>query len=370
MLRSLVKETFNSSAQLPRPILSGILLTAILITGCASQVSHLPILKNSPKHAKVLARANVNAPTEQASSKLQVQYLGVSGFKLSYNGSSILTAPSFSNPAFWGFPPAPFMAFQPDTQRIDRLMQQVDAQQASMILVGHAHYDHLMDVPYIANQFADKAMIIGSKTTKHSIASQVSSQRIIPVNKIAAKDDQPGQWIYSQDKKVRVMAIESEHAPHILGIKFLQGSYQKDLPQLPKTIGGWVEGKTYAYLIDFLENNGEIAYRVHFQDAASTPPLGFVPNLPQSQQKRVDAAIHCVAAYDQVDDYPNLLVQKMQPKISILAHWEDFFGNQPDGEQQGVRLTSIEGFIGELESVQAKDAKWIMPKPMVTFEVE
>lgn len=64
--------------------------------------------------------------------------------------------------------------------------------------------------------------------------------------------------------------------------------------------------------------------RVQYQDAASSPPFGFVPDLPEKEQKRVDFAILCVASFWQVNNYPEGIINTMRPKNIILGHWEDF----------------------------------------------
>ena len=183
-----------------------------------------------------------------------------------------------------------------------------------------------MDVPYIMKKHAKKSVVCGSETMGHIMAAAVDKSRIVTVGKCAAKGKTPDNWIYNQDRTIRFMAIESEHAPHFAGIKFLpEGHYNKDLKRLPRTVFGWVEGQTYAYLIDFLDEQGSIAFRVQYQDAASTPPLGFAPELPANEQKRVDLAILCVASFTQVNNYPEGIIKEIQPKNIILGHWEDFF---------------------------------------------
>ena len=329
-----------------RQSFSLIMLVSMLVA-CATSVDHLPVTTGT------------TGQTASQTQQVSVQYLGVGGLLIRYGDTALLTAPSFSNPALLGLPPGPFQPIAPDDERIDALMPPVD--DVEMILVGHAHYDHLMDVPRVMEKHALKAHVYGSQTMKHSIAGSVSEERIVVVNDRAARGDSAGDWFYAPSGKLRIMAIESEHAPHVMGITFMQGRYEQDLPDLPWHSFGWKEGKTFAYLIDFLDDKGKPVYRVHYQDAASTPPLGFVPELAMNDQRRVDLAFHCVGAFEQVENYPEGLVTDLQPKVSILGHWEDFFGNDPTGDQEGIRLTSIDNFIRRLETVQADDANWYLP---------
>ena len=329
-------------------------LVAVLLSGCATNVDHLPITK------RIVGQEAVSSGADDVS----VQFLGVGGFLLRYQDVSVLTGPSFTNPDFLGFPPAPFQPIAPDVERIDKLMP--DAADASMMLIGHAHYDHLLDVPHVLNQQAMNARVYGSKTMKHIIASEVAAERIEIVNDVAAKAaGEPGQWLYDEQRKARVMAIRSEHSPHFMGIKFLQGTYDKDLPSLPWDAHAWLEGQTYAWLIDFLDDDGKPVYRVHYQDAACNADMGLPPKLADG--KRVDLSLQTVGAYQEVDDYPEALVKELKPRVSILGHWEDFFGNNPEGPHKGVRLADIDGYIERLEGAQPEDASWVMPEPLAVM---
>ncbi|WP_281646700.1 hypothetical protein [Parendozoicomonas sp. Alg238-R29] len=325
-----------------------------LLTGCATNSDHLPLTK------RIVGEEAVSSGPEEVS----VQFLGVGGFLMRYQDVSVLTGPSFSNPGFLGFPPAPYQPISPDEARIDKLMP--DASDASMMLIGHAHYDHLLDVPHVMNNQAKNARVYGSKTMKHTIVSEVSADRIEIVNgKAATAGAHPGEWLYDDENKVRVMAIESEHSPHFMGIKFLQGTYNEDLPALPWDAHAWLEGQTYAWLVDFLNDDGRPVYRVHFQDAACNASMGIPPQL--NDGKRVDLSLQTVGAYQEVDDYPEALVEIMQPRVSVLGHWEDFFGNNPEGPHKPVMFADIDAYIERLELAQPDDATWIMPEPLAVM---
>ncbi|MCJ8169940.1 MBL fold metallo-hydrolase [Atopomonas sediminilitoris] len=295
-------------------------ISALWLAGCAQNPADLPL------------------SDEQSLAPPSLQYLGVGGYLLRWQGEAIAMAPSFSNPATLGQPP---LLVEADTAKIDALMPKAD--DVSMLLVGHAHYDHLLDVPYVLNQHTPKAKVYGSKTVGHILAAAVARERIVDVQSHMADGRQAGQWFYSPQKRVRIMALKSEHAPHFMGIKFLQGSVDEDLTELPKTVWGWPEGQTVAFLIDLLDATGEVRYRIHYQDAASTPPLGLPPQL-LGDVKPVDVAILCVGAWDQVPAYPQVLLKRLKPRMAVLGHWEDFFGNDPR-HPQGLRLQDIQGMV-------------------------
>jgi len=323
---------------------------SILLSSCATSIGKLPVYTGEPG----------TFPLNKSEQKvIDIQYLGVGGYLFRYGKDALMTAPSITNPSL--FKIATLTRLRTDEEIVDRLLPPVE--DVEIILVGHAHYDHLLDVPYVMQKHAKKAVVYGSETMGHIMAAAVDKSRIVTMDTYAAKGKTPGQWIYNQDRSIRFMAIESEHAPHFAGIKLLpEGPYEKDLKRLPRTVFGWVEGQTYAYLIDFLDEHGDIAFRIHFQDAASTPPLGFVPELPADEQKRLDLAILCVASFTQVNNYPEGIIKDIQPKNIILGHWEDFFRNQKRPVKV-LRTTNVHDFIKRLESVMPDDSQWFMPMP-------
>ncbi len=336
-----------------------ILIGLGMLSGCATSIKKLPVYTGET------GALHLN---EQGKKVLNVQYLGVGGYLFRYGKSALMTAPMFTNPSL--FKLASLTRLKTDEGLVDSLLPSVE--DVDMILVGHTHYDHLMDVPYIMKKHATKSVVYGSETMGHIMAAAVDKSRIVTVGKYAAKGKTPGQWIYNRNRTLRFMAIESEHAPHFAGFKLLpECPYKKNLERLPSTVFGWVEGETYACLIDFLDEHGDVAFRIHYQDAASTPPLGFVPDLPPNEQKRVDLAILCVASFNQVNNYPEGIIKDMRPRNIVLGHWEDFFRKQGK-PVKALRATNVGNFIKRLEAVLPEDSKWFLPKPFtqMSFLIE
>ena len=316
----------------------GMLLSLLIaLAGCAQNPAGLPLWQ------------------ERQVAPPSLQYLGVGGYLLRWQDEALLFAPSFSNPATLGQPP---LVVQADNARIDELMPRAD--DVSMLLVGHAHYDHLMDVPRILEKHAPKAKVYGSKTMGHIMAAVLPRERIVDAERVMADGATPGQWFYSPEKRIRAMPIRSMHAPHIFGIKFLGGSYDQDLTALPKSVWAWKEGQTLSWLVDLLDEQGRPVYRLHYQDSASTPPQGLPPQLDDT--KAVDVAILCVGSWQQVPAYPDVLLKRLQPRLAILGHWEDFFGNDPR-QPQGLRLQDIQGMVRTTRANLPADGELKLPVP-------
>src|SRR5215218_10287194 len=92
---------------------------------------------------------------------LELEWLGVAGYRLSYEGTTVLVDPYVSR--------APLRALLlrrpvlPDERLIDRYVRRADA-----ILIGHTQWDHAVDAPAIARR--DGAMVYGSDSLARLMA--------------------------------------------------------------------------------------------------------------------------------------------------------------------------------------------------------
>lgn len=57
-----------------------------------------------------------------------------------------------------------------------------------------------------------------------------------------------------------------------MGVKVFGGKYEEDLDELPTRAGGWQEGQTLTYLIDFMNEDGKEMVQSTDLEAASRPP--------------------------------------------------------------------------------------------------
>lgn len=321
----------------------------LAITGCASK------LRLAEHDSPPTNTINNQAP-------LLIQYLGVGGHRMQYGEEVLLTGPSFTNPHL--LRTGPFMPLSSNHKEVDKYMP--ESSTAQIMLIGHAHYDHLMDVPYVLQKYAPKAHLYGSSTTINTVASELSADRMTAVEEFMGTRDKPGVWIYSSSGKSRIMALKSSHAPHFLGIKLMQGQHKNPLKSLPWHAFGWKEGQTLAYVIDFLDANNQPVYRVFYQDSANEEPHGVVPDLGDG--KGFDVAIICPASFEQIKHYPESIIENTQAKHFILGHWEDFFGNHPDQAQHFVRNTDQKKFEKRMNAALPEGSHWTLPQLLHTYQ--
>ena len=94
-------------------------------------------------------------------SGLELEWLGVAGYRLSYEGTTVLVDPYVSR--------VPIRAVLlrrptlPDAALLDRYVARADA-----VLIGHTHWDHAVDAPAIARR--DGATVYGSDSLARLMA--------------------------------------------------------------------------------------------------------------------------------------------------------------------------------------------------------
>ncbi|MGE0158843.1 MAG: MBL fold metallo-hydrolase [Gemmatimonadales bacterium] len=285
---------------------------------------------------------------------LRVVYLGTGGWILEHAGTMVLTGPLFTNPGFFT---TGLLPIRSDTATVDRYMSRYDVASAVAILVGHAHYDHLMDVPRVAKRHAPTARIVGSRTVANTLGTWSGlADRVDVVDAMAGDQRTVGQWI-PYGEGVRVMPLRSFHAPHFDGYTLYRGTRAEPLSEEPAWASEWLDGETYAFLIDFMAGPDSIAFRVYYQDAVAPPPAGFAPDA-LIEERPVDLALIVPATFDQVDWHPEALVENLNPRRVLLGHWEDFF-SPVEEPARSVRLTDLRHFERRLERVF--DGPWWRP---------
>ena len=294
-----------------------------------------------------------------APGSLELQYLGSGGWMMAYDGIELLTAPFFSNPTIKELAGR----FEPKTQVIDQGLPPVG--NVSAVLVGHAHYDHLMDVPYILTQRARSAHVYGSATTANVLAAVpgLSRSRVHNVEGAAGTAEAMGQWITPPGGRIRFMPLRADHAPHFQGIELYEGEVTEPLRILPSSASDWVGGATLAYLIDFLAPDGTVAFRVHYQDAGSSWPGGVPPRFGGGDDHPVDVAILCAPSYGEVQAYPEGVLHALRPRVALVGHWESFFTDWTRTPSRSVMGTNLGAFTKRLERSLPVGARWSLPNP-------
>ncbi len=281
---------------------------------------------------------------------LEVRFLGVQGFALRTGGDMILTAPLFTRASVIDVTIGTTVA---DEAAIVRGLAGMRLDQLRAVITGHAHYDHLMDVPPILRR-VPTSLLYANRTAQHILAalapdraarcttpvptSPIARERVIALDDPAtsavdyrncptmrpAGASLEGRWIRVPGSHVRIRPFCSFHPDQIWVIHFGAGSVDADLCDLPTSAANWLEGATMSYLIDFLDDADRPRFRVYYQDAPTDGPMGHVP-ADILAEKAVDVALLCAGNYDRVRDQPGEIIAALRPRFAVSGHWEDFF---------------------------------------------
>ncbi len=310
-----------------------------------------------------------DAATVVDTSPLVVDSLGVQGFVLRRGGDAILTAPLFTRQS--AFEVGLDLPLEADTDAIDAGIAAVDLASIRAIVSGHAHYDHFIDVPHLLERIPGIPAYT-NLSGRHMLAAlapdrpgcgnaqptpMMPRSRVIAVDDPLASyvdytncpDERPegapvqGRWIEVPGSHVRLMPVCAMHPAQLGPYHFGQGSIDSDQCELPAAASGWLEGRTLAFLIDFLDAQGAPAFRVFYQDAPTDAPLGHVPPSLLAD-KRVDVALLCVGSSDSVENHPGAILGNLEPRFGLSGHWEDFF--QDIGSMPGpIPLLDLDGYL-------------------------
>lgn len=254
-----------------------------------------------------------------------VRYLGAGGLYLEWQGVSLLTSPFFSNPGRFRMP---FGRLAANRVRIDGGLKGMDLKDARAILVGHSHYDHLADVPTVAEHFCPGARIFVNRTGANVLAGIAPLRGRID----CLEDPERKGWIYlrgedGRDLPIRFRAVETVHAPLFWHLPWSPGEVRQAWDK------GWDGrrfrqlrvGKPFAFVIDLLDPDAPddpVRFRIYYQDAASPEDKGY-PEIGDGVG--YDLAVLCMASFRYVKNHPGGLLANLEPRHVLVTHYEDFF---------------------------------------------
>jgi hypothetical protein len=302
---------------------------------------------------------------------MHVEFLGVGGFLVTVGDDSVMTAPLYTRPDMitvqTGIP------VESDTAAVAAALPSSKVKNVRAVISGHAHYDHLLDVPAVLDR-APGAMLYSNTSAKNLLdafapdrdptcsdpapAISVARSRVVALDDPAASvvdytncpDQKPagapltGTWTSVPGSNVRLLAVCSMHPDQVGPFHFAPGDVDTQQCTAPTAMADWKEGPTIAFLVDFLDPKTHAPlYRFYYQDAPTNAPIGYVPSTFLSD-RRVDLALLCVGSYDHVDNQPNGTIDALTPRFSLGGHWEDFF--QPaSGAPATLPLLDVPGWL-------------------------
>jgi hypothetical protein len=297
--------------------------------------------------------ADFNAPDGVA----VLHYYGAGGWGIQWGRTYLLMAPYFSNhnlPSLLAARFSGYVPLVPDAQAIREGFAGTPVASTSAVLIGHGHIDHTGDVAGFFGKglIEGKPALIADRSTTNELAALASR-----FGCVASIDywDPAASAGHCPIPGVRITPIHHAHAPHVnlvgLEVSAFGGIVKTPQETLPARADDFKLGRTWAYLIDLLDEQGRIVFRIHYVDAASGPPHGIIPEALVAERD-VDLHIACVPGFEQSEEYPDAILNHLRVKYVLAGHWEDFF--QPRDERlmplrQVLDSSALDRFVNIVE---------------------
>lgn len=250
---------------------------------------------------------------------LSVQWLGVAGFALAYQGYRLLIDPYITRAPLRQVALSPLCA---DRERLRRHVPRADA-----VLVGHTHFDHALDVAALCAMHGCPAY------------GSTSLQRLLRLHRLGQLARVPTPHCPLSLGPFKVTFVPSKHSPLLLGLAVpYAGEFTcEHLDQL--------RGRDYR-CGDVFGIHVEVA-GVSFYHQGSAELLE-----DQIRLRPVNYLLMCIAGRAFSPDYLRRSVRALDPEV-IIAHHHDNFFLPVEGPMGFSFNVNCEGFVADVRALSA-----------------
>lgn len=269
------------------------------------------------------ALIELEARTLELPDGLEVEWLGVSGYRISTEGKTLFVDPYLSRIPFDDL--LRRRSALPDPAMLDRFVRAPG--EVVGVLVGHTHFDHAVDAPAIARRFDCKAY--GSDSLLTLMGLHGLAEQTVEVEPYRTYELGPFE----------VSFTPSVHSKLLLGLAV---PYDGDLT------------------CEHLDGLTPSAYRCGRVWGISIKVAGVSfyhqgsANLIDEavRERGVDIFLAGVAGRNFTDDYWRRIIPRLDPKVVVPTHYDNFF--RPLGQRlefvSDVRLSALPEEIGAVSS--------------------
>jgi hypothetical protein len=299
-----------------------------------------------------------NAWAQEDSIYTEIRYYGTGCFTIQRGDNALLTDPFISNPSS---AQVMFGRVKTDEDYVDLYLNTGTFRKVKMVVSGHSHYDHLMDMPFLSKYIPKETTVVLNKTGKHILSWYKLPQPLVVANDSLGSSESEGKWIYNDEGTMRVMAFRSQHPPHFAGMNLMNKRYTQDVLTEPVMMNDWQEGKTMAFIVDWIEED-TIAYRIYFSSSLAKSPFGQFPR-KLLEEHPIDDLFISAALFDEFEKAPKPIIDLCQPKRIILMHWENFFRSK-EKEPKALNEKELEILMTRLQKEYGSRMTIIKPEPL------
>ncbi|MEO6629780.1 MAG: MBL fold metallo-hydrolase, partial [Aquihabitans sp.] len=224
---------------------------------------------------------------------LSVRWLGVAGFALSYQGTTVLIDPYVSRATLSDMVRRRTVVSDPVL--VDRWIPKADA-----VLLGHTHFDHALDTPAIARR--DGCPVYGSTSARHLMGIHAMADQAVVVEPHRTFAIGPFE----------VTFVPSVHSKLFLG---------RSVPN-----GGEITCEHVGGLCPQAYECGDV-WGIHIAVAGVTLYHQGSADLidDEVRHRDIDLFLCGVAGRQFTPDYLPRVLGKLQPRTIVATHYDDFF---------------------------------------------
>ncbi len=264
-----------------------------------------------------------------ADADLRMRYLGTAGFVLEAQQHTIVVDPFVTRP---GFRRTLFGRLSPDEDRIRQVLPRADD-----VIVGHAHYDHVLDGPALCRHTG--ARLIGSPAVGHvGRAAGLPPEQIVVTQ--GREDIASGPGI--------VRGLPSKHGRVYFNRVSLAGDITAPPPWPPR----FHQLRHGLVLNWFVELNGVRVAHVDSADFLRDELLD-LDRAHDVQSRGIDVLCLCAIGRRYRPDYVTEAVELFNPRIIVACHW-DLFSTPYDVEPALLPGVDLPGFVDEITQAGAR----------------
>jgi L-ascorbate metabolism protein UlaG (beta-lactamase superfamily) len=276
-----------------------------------------------PPATATAAASTSPTATPSPSASASLRWLGTSGWRIDVDDRTVLFDPyltRFKTGLFDG-------AFRADTElSTDPELVREHIGAPELVLVSHSHWDHIADVPYIAQSTG--ARVVGTETTYHLLVAFGVDPGQISVVKGGEVLDLGG---------ITVEVAASLHSRNDKYSYFAPGTLTTPPSAPPRTIADLPEGDTLAFQVT-AGNGGPSMFLMGASDFSERAVQGLRPDL----------AMVAVPSSTATHRYVSRLLRALGgPDVVVPVHWDNF--EEPLGEPpRRDPSMDLDGFLAQV----------------------